>query len=124
MNRLPSPRSVAAVFLALGAFGAASVAQARSDVQFSISVGSPGFYVQPTPVYMQPDPVFVRSAPVFVRPTPIYVRPAPVAVQPVYGYGYSYRNGYKVKAKGPWGDDDRDGVANRYDRFPANPYRR
>ncbi|MCW5648580.1 MAG: hypothetical protein KIS62_02420 [Ramlibacter sp.] len=115
MNRLLSLKSLAATAVVLGAFGAATAAHARSDVQFSISLGTPGVYVQPTPVYVPPPPVYVQ-------PRPVYVRPAPVYVQPYYGWHHPH--GRHVGARGPWGDADHDGTPNRYDRFPTNPHRR
>ncbi|MGE3346848.1 MAG: hypothetical protein AB7I35_05375 [Ramlibacter sp.] len=116
MNRLISLKSIAAAAVVLGAFGAATAAHARSDVQFSISLGTPGVYVQPAPVYVQPRPVYVQ-------PRPVYVQPAPVYVQPYYGHGWRHPHGHHAHARGPWGDADRDGTPNRYDRFPTNPYR-
>jgi hypothetical protein len=77
MNRLTSLKFVVASALALGALGAASVAEARTDVYFSLGV--PGVYVQPEPVYVQPQPVYVQP--------PVYQAPAPVYVPQVYGYG-------------------------------------
>jgi hypothetical protein len=86
-------RYVAAAALALAAAGTASVAQARSDVQFSVGAYvAPGVHVgvsnapvyYPRPVYVQPAPVYVQPAPVYYAPPPVvYVRPAPV----YYGYG-------------------------------------
>lgn len=84
---------VAAIALALAAAGTASVAQARSDVFFSIGANvAPGVslgvtnaapvYVAPPPVYMVPQPVYVQPAPVYYGAT--YVAPAPV----IYGAGY------------------------------------
>jgi hypothetical protein len=105
---------VAAVALALAAAGTATVAQARSDVYFSIGanvapgvvIGAsnyyPPVYVQPQPVYVQPAPVYyggynyappvyaapVYAAPVYVRPAPIYYSaPAPIYYGPRHG-GY------------------------------------
>ncbi|WP_367849281.1 hypothetical protein [Rhodoferax sp. WC2427] len=90
-------RSLFAAVLAVSALGAASVAQARSDVSWSIGIGVPGVqvygapqpvYVQPAPVYYQPPPqVVYRPAPVYVRPEPVYYQqPQPVVYQrpPVY----------------------------------------
>lgn len=57
-----------------------------------------------------PPAVVYRPAPVAVVPGPVVVQPAPVYVQPGYG-----RHG--------WRDRDGDGVPNRYDRRPDNPYR-
>jgi hypothetical protein len=112
---MKSSRSVyvkaAAAALALAAAGTASVAQARSDVYYSIganvapgvSIGVsnapvyyPPVYYQPAPVYYQPAPVYVRPAPVFVPAPTYYVRPAPiyyVRPAPVYGASYYYGPG-------------------------------
>jgi hypothetical protein len=72
----------------------------------------------------------------YVQPAPVYVQP-----QPVYGqrrggaWGDRDRDGipnaydrwdnrqHVNRVNRPWGDADRDGVANRYDRAPRNPYR-
>ena len=98
MKGFSSFRAAAASAIVLGALGAASMAHARSDVHFSIGLNTPGVYVQPAPVYVQPAPVYVRPAPVYGPP--VYVQPAPVYVQ----------------RSGAWGDRDRDGVPNIYDR--------
>lgn len=129
MKRL-SAKSLATVAVVLGAFGAASAAHARSDVIFSIGVQSPGYgygYVQPAPIYVEPAPVYVEPAPVYVAP-PTYYAPRPVYVQPrVSWYGYSRHDrrydGRYERRWGPNGDLDRDGIRNRDDRFPADPYR-
>jgi hypothetical protein len=129
MNRLLSAKPLIAAALAFGALAATSAAQARTDVV--LSIGMPYGYVQPAPVYVQPRPVYVQPQPVYVQP------------QPVYGYGYGYdrrawgdadRDGVPniydrhYNGRGHHGqvsrDSDRDGVPNRYDRAPNNPYRR
>jgi hypothetical protein len=102
--------------LALAAAGMASVAQARSDVYFSVGanvapgvavgvsnapVYYPPVYVQPQPVYVQPAPVYVRPAPVYYGAAPVYygagpvvyVRPAPV----YYGQGYYGRGDWRER---------------------------
>ena len=156
-------RTAALAAVAVAAFMGASSAQARDDVQFSITVGSPGYvqqapvyirpqpvYEQPAPVYSYPSPVYSYPSPVYSQPAPVYVRPAPtysvpaqvyVAPPPVYvqrggGWGGRDRDGYEREERhhqhhwyrdgrrGPWGDADSDGVPNRFDRFPANPYYR
>jgi hypothetical protein len=108
MKRLLSAKSIAVAALALGAVGAASAAHARSDVFFSIGV--PGAYVSNAPVYVQPQPVYVP-------PQPVY-----------YERGYYERDHHRHwrhdRRAGPFGDRDRDGVVNRYDRAPRNPHRR
>ena len=123
MKRLTSLKSLAAVALALGALAGASAAQARDDVYFSVGVRTPGVYLQSTPVYVQP-------APVYVQPRVVYV-PEPVHHGRWHGPHWERRGFY-----GPYGDLDRDGipnqydrdrdgdgVRNRYDRRPDNPYR-
>ena len=105
MNRL-AIRTLAAAALAFGALATMSAAHARSDVYFSIGVQpSYGYgYSQPAPVYVQPAPVYVQPAPVYVEPRPIYYP--------------RHRHHYRG-----WGDYDRDGVPDRFDRRPYNPYR-
>lgn len=66
---------LAAAALALVGFGAASTAQAGSDLYFSIGVQSPGYYTQPAPFYAHPRPVYVQPQPVYVQPRPVYVQP-------------------------------------------------
>ncbi|RYF23717.1 MAG: hypothetical protein EOO33_13385 [Comamonadaceae bacterium] len=82
------------------------VAQARSDVSWSIGVGVPGVVVgagggyAPPPVYYAPPPrpvYYAPPAPVYYAPPPVYYSPPP---RPVYyappvvvsPYGY-YRGG-------------------------------
>ncbi|WP_423454582.1 hypothetical protein [Ottowia sp. VDI28] len=105
-------------FLALGllgaaALGASSVAQARSDVYWSVGVGGPGVsvgvsnarpYYAPQPVYVQPAPVYVAPRPVYVAP-PVYYqpgvvyRPAPVYYEPPRYYRHGrhrhHRHGWR-----------------------------
>lgn len=98
---------VAVAALALAAAGTASVAQARSDVYFSVganvvpgvslgvSNAPPVYY---PPVYVQPQPVYVQPAPVYVRPAPVYYGAAPaVYVQPAPIY---YREGWRHHGHG------------------------
>ena len=108
-------KSVFASCLALGALLAASGAHARSNVDVSIGFHLPFGYVQPAPVYVQPAPVYVQPAPVYVQPAPVYAHP-----QTVY---YGDHRGHHRHGHRGWGDADRDGVPNRYDRRPHNPYR-
>jgi hypothetical protein len=150
MKRLFCAKPLLAAALAFGALAAASAAHARSDVVFSIGVQAPYGYAEPQPVYVHPQPVYVQPAPVYVQPQPVYTQPQPVYVQPqvVYGShrGYERRGAWGDAdrdgvpniydrdsrfhdARGGhrarvWGDADRDGVPDRYDRAPRNPYRR
>jgi hypothetical protein len=109
MKRLSFTKPVLATVIGLGALVAASAAQARSDVYFSIGVQAPYEYVQPAPVYVQPAPVYVQPQPVYVQPQPVYVQPQPVYGQRYDSYGWQ-------RHRGPWGDSDRDGVPNIRDR--------
>ena len=99
MKRLFSARTFAAVALALGAVGVASVAHARSDVMLSIGVNAPYGYVQPAPVYVAPQAVYVQPRPVYVQPQAVY-----------------YRHDRRIDRSGPYGDSDHDGILNVYDR--------
>lgn len=114
MNRFISAKPLLATALAFGALVATSAAQARTDV--AVSIGVPFGYVQPQPVYVQPRPVYVQPQPVYVQPQPVY-----------YGYGYRDRDYHHRHWQGErrgWGDADRDGVPNRFDHAPNNPWRR
>ena len=121
MNRIVSLKFLAAAALALGTLAATTAAQARDNVQFSVTLGNPGVLVRPAPAYVHPRPVYVQPQPVYMRPRPVYVQPAPT-----YGWGHQRYNhhGRNEYAQGSWGDYDRDGIPNRYDRFPGNPNRR
>lgn len=126
MNTLSSQalRVAALATVAVAAFAGASSAQARDNVQFSVSVGSPG-YVQPAPVYVRPAPVYVAPRPVYVAPQPVYV--APPAPYWVDGWGHRHPRHWQHEGRqayGAYGDRDHDGVPNRFDRAPNNPYRR
>ena len=149
MNRFVSLKSLATAVLMLGTLAAATTGHAQSDVQFSITLGTPGYYEQPAPVYAYPRPMYEQPAPVYAYPRPVYEQPAPVYTYPrsvyeqfgpvytyprslyvqpapVYGWGRQRHDhhGRHNNAQGPWGDYDRDGTPNRNDRFPGNPNRR
>ena len=113
MNRLISASSLLAAAVTFGALAAVPAAHARPDVSVSIGLGVPYGYAYPAPVYVQPAPVYVQPRPVYVQPQTIYLQP-----QPIY---HEHRH---PRRHGPWGDADRDGVPNRYDRAPHNPYYR
>lgn len=97
INRSAFIKAAAIVGVALGALGTASVAQARSDVYFSIGANvAPGvsvgvsnapYYYQPAPVYYQPAPVYYQPAPVYYQPRPVYY-PSVYVAPPVYGVTY------------------------------------
>ena len=73
-----------------GVLAAASVeARGRDDVQFSVTIGSPAWAVQPVPVFRHG-----------------YVAPS-------YGHGYGHSHSYGQPTR--W-DRDGDGIPNRHDR--------
>lgn len=124
-------RSLCVAVLAISALGAASVAQARGDVSWSIGIGVPGVqvyggnpqpvYVQPAPVYYQPPaPVYYQPAPVYVRPAPVYYQPQPVYVQPQviypqWGHRWHHRD---------WDEDRGDGEHHGNGGHRDNDWRR
>lgn len=88
-------KAAAAAGVALAALGTASVAQARSDVFFSIGANvAPGVtlgvsntpYYRPAPVYYQPAPVYYEPAPVYYQPAPVYYQPSVYYAPPVVTY--------------------------------------
>lgn len=101
---------------------AAAPAMARVNVDVHIGVPG-GYYVQPAPVYVQPAPVYVHPRPVYVNPQPVYVHPAPVYVQPAPLAVDRYPSHRHHHAPYGYRDRDGDGVPNRWDRRPENPYR-
>ena len=97
MTRSPSSRFVAGIVLTVAALGAATAAQARADVFFSIDLPIRSVYVEPQQVYVQPQPVYVQPRPVYVQPQPVYVQPQPVYVQPpAYVYERPWRPSYEA----------------------------
>lgn len=113
---------------------AAPSVMARTSVD--IHVGIPGVFVQPAPVYVQPRPVYVQPAPVYMQPAPVYApphrgyaHPAPIYVQPSPVYlerpyrGDDRHGSWRHRSSERYYDRDRDGVPNRWDRRPNNPYR-
>ena len=130
MKRLFSARTLAAAALALGAVGVASAAHARSDVMLSIGVNAPYGYVQPAPVYVQPAPVYVQPHTGYYEHDRRIARSGPYGdsdrdgIANVYDRDSRYYDARLAHRNGAWGDADRDGVPNRYDRAPTNPYRR
>lgn len=94
--------------LTVGALMFFSAAPAMARVDVDLNVGIPG------PVYVAPQPVYVQPRPVYVQPRPVYVQPRPVYYERHHRHGYERR----------WRHDrDHDGVPNRWDRRPNNPYR-
>ena len=113
MKRLFSAKSLLVAAVALGAAGMAS---AHTDVVLSLGVTAPYGYVQSAPVYVEPQPVYVQPQPVYAQPEVVY-----------YGNDWRRREEWRRHhgwERSAWADSDHDGVPNRYDRAPNNPYRR
>lgn len=140
MKSSSSAKLFAVAALAVAGFGAASAAHAQSDVYFSVGVQGAPFYVEPAPVYVQPRPVYVQRRHVYVEPQPVYGQYRSEADRgwrrDAYNREYRRYDDRHARRFGPYGDldhdgimnrDDRDrdgdGVRNRYDHFPDNPYR-
>jgi hypothetical protein len=100
-----SSRKVIVGALILGGVLASGLAQARDDIQWSVTIGTP----IGVPVYSQAYPVYSHPVPVYSHPVPVYTRPAPVVVHRPDYYGRHH------VAPIAW-DRDRDGIPNRYDR--------
>ena len=111
---------IAASLALAGALGAGA-AQAREDVQWSVTIGSNA-------------PIGVVRAPVYHHPVPVYHQPAPVHPQPRYlpprhdvdrdgipNWNDRYDN---RRHGGQWQPHDRDGdgVPNRNDRYDNRRY--
>lgn len=122
--------------LALGtalALLAPGAAQANPDVRWSVTIGSPGHghHGHPGVVYVPPP-----SRGVYVHPAPVIYGP------PAYGHYRERRHHHKHHhhhyyqrddddddddrhhhRRGARRDSDRDGVPDRWDRRPENPWR-
>jgi hypothetical protein len=105
MKRIFSAKPLVAAAIAFGALGAASVAQARDDVRFSIAVGEPYGHYHRAPARGGPfgdaDRDGIQNR--FDRDSRFYDRRAARHIR--------------------WADRDHDGVPNRFDRAPGNPRR-
>jgi hypothetical protein len=127
MKNFVSLRTLAAAAVVLGTMGLAASAHARDNVQLHIGLGGP-VYVQPAPVYVQPRPYYVQPATVYVQPAPVYSYGGGAwgdrdrdGVPNIYDRYDNRRHNHHNRG---YGDADRDGVPNRYDRAPHNPYYR
>ena len=119
MNRFFSPKFLVAASLATAALGAATVAEARPDVYFSVGFQSVPTYVEPAPVYLQPRRVFVAPVPVYVRP-PVFVSPHEVFEGPRFGRYEARRHWERERAwrRAEWLRHE------RHEEFRGGDYRR
>ena len=88
------PKLAAALVLAVG-LGAASAAQAASNVYFTVDIDPGVRYSQP--VYVQPQPVYVAPQPqtYYYQPSPQYTQPATVYTRP---YRLDHRDWHAQRA--------------------------
>lgn len=128
MNRLFSIRSLAAAALVFGTVALASAANAGTDVVVFIGVNAPYGYVQPAHVNV--NPVYVQPQTVYSGHDRRWQRTGPFGdwdrdgIPNRFDRDSRFHDQRIADRRGPWGDADRDGVPNRYDRAPHNPYRR
>ena len=135
-------KTVAALALAVTGVLGSSMAQAGSDVRWSVTIGGPAqYYAQPVynqpyynqPYYSQPEPVYYEPAPVYIQPRPVYRQPQPYYYGRPVEYRYPTRwdrdaDGIPDRYERRHGhhgqrDRDRDGVPDRYDRRPGDSWR-
>lgn len=125
-------KTLIAAFATAAALLAAGTARA-GDVHWSIGINLPpigtvisnvpqGPIYAPAPVIYSPPPVVYSPPPVVYAPPPVVYRPVPRVVYPapvVYGQPVPvvYGPGYYGHRQQGWGDRDRDGIPNRYDRY-------
>jgi hypothetical protein len=115
-NKEPHMNRIVRISLATGLLSAAALAATAANAQVfgSISINLPG----PPVAVLPAPPVYVRPAP----PARVYA-PAYGHYQPNYGH-YHQDRGYDRGYRAARWDRDGDGVPNRYDRRPMDPYRR
>ena len=129
MKRPYLQRFIASTVLIGAVLGAASVAQARTDVQVSIGLpGLPGVPVFAAPPLQHPsiwaEPVYVQPRMAYEAPPAVYERPRRPSYRSASSPRYVYDRDHDGVPNRYDRDRDGDGVPNRYDRRPDNPYRR
>ena len=117
MNRLFSRKTLAIVLGVAATLGAATAAQAHTDVSFSIGLPVPPVFVQPAPVYMPPAPVYVQPRPVYVQPRPVVVAPPAYVYErgwePSYGRGFDRDRDWR---RDEWRRRESEHREHRWDR--------
>ncbi len=121
MNHSVSLKALATVALTLGTLACATAAHAHNDLPFAVKLNAPGVHLQVAPANAYRRPMIVQPAPIYAPTHPAYTHPAPAYA---WGHSHPYYQGRHLNARGTMGDYDRDGIPNRFDRFPANPNRR
>ncbi len=106
--------------VAVVALSSVGVAQARDNINWSISVGDPfiGAVISNAPVYRHAAPVYVAPPPVVYVPQPQVVYPRPYVVAP---YGY-VPYAYVQSGRDRW-EHRRYEERARYDRYDRRDWR-
>jgi hypothetical protein len=113
---------VSAALTLAGALNAGMAQAGTPQLQWSITIGSPGYVLQPAPAYVRPLPVYMPPVPVYVPPMPVRVKPVPVYPRGTYWRPTRWdRDGDGIPNRhdrlyNPRWDRDGDRVPNRYDR--------
>jgi hypothetical protein len=120
MQRFLSAKSLLAVSVALGSLVVATGARAQgvSNGFVTVTVGTASHRVQSAPVHAAP-----------VQPRHVQAPDRRDHMRGPWGdvdrdgiaNRYDRHDDRRVAVARPWGDADRDGVPNRYDRAPYNP---
>jgi hypothetical protein len=99
---------------ALAATAALFAAPAHAGGSVHLSIGVPLGYSQP---YAYDPYVYNQPAYVYSQPSYVYTQPSYIYYDNGHGRHYGHHRGWR-------NDRDGDGVPNRFDRRPNNPYRR
>ena len=112
--------------IAAAALASALPAAARTNVDFSVSVAPPPAYVEAVPA-PRVGFVWVPGYWDWRHSRHHWVAGHWVRNRPGYYYAparWYHRDGRYYQRSAGWRDADLDGVPNRYDRAPGNPYYR
>ena len=144
-NTLHTARAVVVIAGALSVLAAASpaeaqrrqpttgtAAQARTDVTVVVGLGSPHRYVQPAPAFVPPQAIYPQAQSVrfgFDRFDGFDRRGAfgdadRDGIPNRFDRDSRFYDGRAALRHAQWGDFDGDGVVNKFDRAPRNPYSR
>ena len=97
-----------------------AAAPAMAGVGVELNIGVPGLFVQPAPVYVQPQRGYG-----YAESRTYYEQPQPYYVEREYRREWRDDRGHRHGRDRHYDrrDRDGDGVRNRHDRRPNDPYR-
>ena len=137
MKPFISAKLLATVAIALGAIAVASSAHARGEVHLSVGLQVPGVVVKPMPVHVHPAPIYTAATTYyrlhnFARRNTVrhWQHRGPYGdynhngIANIYEAGRVRSHLHNASLHGSYRDLDRDGIRNRFDHRPGNPYRR